>query len=201
MRRGCGPSSASGPTALVPLRYVALRAARAEVRAAALAGQLDTDGAMIAALEAVIAERACRAALLAAAEPAKRWFGELGGDPLALELDTLDAAVGWVAELRKAFDAVDLAGGESGRATAWRALVAQVAASPGAASGSGDLVPFARLAEAVARWRPAIAILVDAVGIEATVLGAGDDHLSALRERVEALRHAIDQLARLGDVP
>ncbi|MEO7095041.1 MAG: DUF4011 domain-containing protein, partial [Polyangiales bacterium] len=111
-----------------PLRYVALRTARAEIKAAAMPAQLETDGAMISALEAVMAERACRAALLGAAEPAKRWFGELGGDPLALELGKLDAAVGWSAELRRAFDAVELtgAGNSAMRATSWRALVAQV---------------------------------------------------------------------------
>ena len=32
-------------------------------------------------------------ALTAASEPAKRWFGELGGDPLALDLGKLVALV------------------------------------------------------------------------------------------------------------
>src|SRR5436309_5302020 len=109
---------------------MALRETRAAVRAAAMPGMLETDGAMITALESVIAERAARAALVAAAEPARRWFGELGGDPLTLDLERIDVAVGWAAELRRAFDAVDVANGDAGRAAAWRALVAQVAASP-----------------------------------------------------------------------
>ncbi len=177
-----------------PLRYVALRNARAEIKAAAIPAQLDTDGAMISALEAVMAERACRTALLAAAEPAKRWFGELGGDPLALDLSKLDAAVGWAADLKKAFDAVELVDGqrESLRAPAWRALVAQLAAGPSAAAS--DLAPFAKLAEAVARWLPALGRLAEAVGIDAITLGAGDDHLTALRERTDTLRLAIDSL-------
>ncbi|MDB4963878.1 MAG: helicase related protein [Myxococcales bacterium] len=178
-----------------PLRYVALRNARAEIRAAAQVGELGSDDAMITALESVIAERACRAALLAAAEPAKRWFGDLGGDPLALDLERLDAAVGWAAELRKAFDATDVIGGEQGRQAAWRSLVAQVAAGP---AGSNDSAMFARLftplADAVTRWIPALARLADAVGIDPQTLSAGDDHLAALRERVETLRHAIDSL-------
>ncbi|MBL0213282.1 MAG: DUF3320 domain-containing protein [Myxococcales bacterium] len=185
-------------TSMGPLRYVALRAARAEIKAAAMPAQLETDGAMISALEAVMAERACRAALLGAAEPARRWFGELGGDPLALDLGKLDAAVGWAAELRKAFDAVDLTETTLGtqrehlRAAAWRGLVAQVAAGPSASAA--DLAPFARLAEAVARWLPALATLATTIGIDAVTLGAGDDHLTALRERVETLRLAVDSL-------
>lgn len=181
-------------TSMGPLRYVALRNVRAEIKTAAMPAQLATDGAMIAGLEAVMAERACRAALLAAAEPAKRWFGELGGDPLALDLGKLDAAVGWSAELRKAFDAVDLQGNGNNalRATAWRALVAQVAAGPSVSAA--ELAPFSRLAEAVARWQPALAQLALAVGIDALALGAGDDHLTVLTERVEALRGAIDSL-------
>ena len=115
---------------LAPLRYLALRPIRAAIRAAAMPGMLETDGAMLTALESVIAERAARAALVAAAGPARRWFGELGGDPLALDLARIDAAVSWAAELRLAFDAVEVGRGEAGRATAWRALVAQVAASP-----------------------------------------------------------------------
>ena len=177
-----------------PLRYVALRNARAEIKAAAMPAQLATDGAMISALEAVMAERACRAALLGAAEPAKRWFGELGGDPLALDLGKLDAAVGWSAELRRAFDAVELKGGGNTalRATSWRALVAQVAAAPSASAA--ELAPFARLAEGVARWLPALSNLATTVGIDAMTLGAGDDHLAALKERVVALRLAIASL-------
>ncbi|HEU4726753.1 MAG TPA: DUF4011 domain-containing protein, partial [Kofleriaceae bacterium] len=111
---------------LAPLRFMALRPVRAAIRAAAMPGMLETDGAMISALEAVIAERAARAALAGAAGPARRWFGELGGDPLALDLARIDAAVGWAAELRRAFDAVEVGGGDAGRAAAWRALVAQV---------------------------------------------------------------------------
>jgi very-short-patch-repair endonuclease len=200
-----------------PIRYVALRGARAQVRAAAIPGQLDTDTAAITALEAVIAERAARKALLAAAEPARRWFGELGGDPLALDLARLDAAVGWAAELRRAFDAAEVAGGEAGRAAAWRALVAQVASPAGepvrpydaGASGeqAADLAPFGRLAAAVARWAPALAALTEATGIAVADLGrpgagagegaeggeaAAADHLGALLDQIEALRHAID---------
>jgi very-short-patch-repair endonuclease len=180
---------------VAPLRFVALRQIRAAVRAAAMPGMLETDGAMITALESVIAERAARAALLAAAEPARRWFGELGGDPLALDLGRIDAAVSWAAELRLAFDAVEVARGEAGRAAAWRALVAQVAANPaGDVTGSGDLVAFSRLAEAALRWQPALAALAEATGIEAALLGAGEDHLASLVERIEALRHGLDAM-------
>ena len=189
---------------LAPLRYLALRQARAAVAAAAMPGLLETDGAMITALDAVIAERAARAALVAAAGPARRWFGELGGDPLALDLGAIDAAVGWAGELRLAFDAVDVAQGGAGRAAAWRALVAQVAASPAGpgsppspeedAAAAGELAAFARLGDAIRRWRPALAALAAATGIDEVALGAGDDHLAALGRRIEALRHAIDRL-------
>jgi very-short-patch-repair endonuclease len=182
---------------LAPLRYLALREARAAVRGAAMPGMLETDAAMIGALEAVIAERAARAALVAAAAPARRWFGALGGDPLALDLARIDAAVGWAAELRLAFDAVAVAvaRGGSARDAAWRALVAQVAAHPaGDAATGGELAPFARLADAVRRWRPALAALAEATGIAEAALGAGDDHLAALRGQVAALRPAVDAL-------
>jgi very-short-patch-repair endonuclease len=203
---------------VAPVRFVALRNARAEIKAAAIPMQLETDGAMISALEAVIAERACRVALQGAAEPARRWFGDLGGDPLALEISKIDAAVGWASDLRKAFDAVDVIGGDAGRDAAWRSLVAQVAAGPTTSAGNGrseglppplppgdrrcqapaglppDLAIFGRLAEAVARWVPALAALAEATGIDRTALGAGDDHLAALRERAETLRHSIDSL-------
>jgi very-short-patch-repair endonuclease len=158
---------------------------------------LETDAAMLGALEAVIAERAARAALVAAACPARRWFGALGGDPLALDLARIDAAVGWAAELRLAFDAVAVAvaRGGSARDAAWRALVAQVAAHPaGDAAAGGELAPFARLAEAVRRWRPALAALAEATGIAEAALGAGDDHLAALRGQIDALRPAVDAL-------
>jgi very-short-patch-repair endonuclease len=185
---------------LAPLRYLALRETRAAIRAAAMPGMLETDGAMITALESVIAERAARAALVAAAGPARRWFGELGGDPLALDLAKIDAAVGWAAELRLAFDAVEVAQGGAGRAAAWRALVAQVAASPAASAGpagdaaAGELAAFARLDGAVRRWRPALAALAEATGIDEAQLGGGGDHLEALGLRIEALRHAVDAL-------
>lgn len=185
---------------LAPLRYLALRQVRAAVRAAAMPGMLETDGAMITALEAVIAERAARAALTAAAGPARRWFGELGGDPLALDLARIDAAVGWAGELRRAFDAVEVAQGAAGRAAAWRALVAQVAASPaGDAAPAGELAVFARLGDAVGRWRPALAALAEATGLPEAALGGGDaggdgDHLTALGAQIEGLRHAIDGL-------
>ncbi|MDB4956389.1 MAG: helicase, partial [Myxococcales bacterium] len=188
-----------------PLRYVALRAVRTEVRAVAVPAQLETDGAMITALEAVIAERACRAALIAAAEPAKRWFGELGGDPLALDLTRIEAAVAWGLDLRRAFDGIALTGGEHGRQIAWRALVAQVAAcSERAAStsyptilrvgGEAELGAFARLADAVARWQPAIAELAAATGISEDKLGVGPDHLGSLRSQIEALRQSMGLL-------
>ncbi|MBS1121940.1 MAG: putative helicase, partial [Deltaproteobacteria bacterium] len=171
-----------------------LRTARAAVKAVAMPLQLETDPAMITALESVIAERACRVALEAAAEPARRWFGELGGDPLALELAKIDAAVGWSSELRRAFDAVDVIGGDAGRNAAWRALVAQVAAGPGPSAGGDLATAFGRLAVAVARWVPSLAGLAEATGIDRAQLGAGDDHLVALRERTETLRHSIDSL-------
>ena len=98
---------------VAPLRYMALRAVRNELRAVALPGRLESDEAMQTALEAVIAERAVRTALLAAAEPARRWFGALGGDPLALDLPAIEGAVGWAAELRRAFDAVEVRGGDA----------------------------------------------------------------------------------------
>ena len=188
-----------------PLRYVALRAVRTEVRAVGVPMQLETDGALITGLESVIAERACSAALLAAAEPAKRWFGELGGDPLALDLPRIEAAVAWGVDLRRAFDGIAISGGEPGRQAAWRALVAQVAAcSERAAStsyptilrvgGEAELGAFARLADAVARWQPAIAELAAATGIGEGKLGLGEDHLGSLREQIEALGGAIGSL-------
>ena len=196
---------------LAPLRFLALRQTRAAIRAAAMPGMLETDGAMITALESVIAERAARAALALAAEPAKRWFGELGGDPLALDLPKIDAAVGWAAELRRAFEAVSVAGGDAGRAAAWRALVAQVAANPAAdAPGAGELARFSRLSDAALRWLPALTGLADATGIDAVTLGAADDHAAgvasgqgvaghALRDRSDALGHHAGHLAALGE--
>jgi very-short-patch-repair endonuclease len=178
-----------------PLRFVALRTARAEVKSAAMPGHLEADSAMIAALEAVVAERATRAALLAAAEPAKRWFGDLGGDALGLDLNKLDEAVAWSSELRKAFDAVEIGNGEAGRQTVWRALVAQVAAGvPMPASSGPEANSFGRLADAVARWSPSLVALGTATGIPTASLAAGEDHLVALRERIETLRLSIDAL-------
>ncbi len=190
--------SASGFFGAGPVRYMALRGARAEVRAVAIAGPLESDAVMITALEAVIAERACRKALLAAAEPAKRWFGDLfAGDLLALDLLRIEQAVSWAADLRKAFDGVAVVGGDAGRIGAWRSLVAQVAAVPGAEGTSIDASTpacFGRLAECVARWQPALVRLAETTGIEVAALGAGDDHLGLLREQIETLRHAIDAL-------
>ncbi|HSR98853.1 MAG TPA: DUF3320 domain-containing protein, partial [Kofleriaceae bacterium] len=178
---------------VAPLRFMALRETRASVRAAAMPGMLETDGAMITALESVIAERAARAALLAAAEPARRWFGDLGGDPLELDLARIDAAVSWAAELRLAFDAVQIARGDSGRAAAWRALVAQVAANPAADTpAGGELGAFSRLSDAALRWRAALTALAEATGIESAVLGVGADHLAALGQQVESLRASLD---------
>lgn len=195
---------------MAPLRYMALRAARAAVRAAAQPGQLETDEAMIEALEAVIAERACREALLGAAESAKRWFGDLfpggsaesghlhaGGDALSLDLARIEDAVAWGADLRRAFEQVAVAGGDTGKQAAWRALVAQVAASPAEAGDrpAVELAPFARLAAAVRRWEPAVADLAAATGIAQELLGAGPQHLPALREQVEVLFRAVASLA------
>lgn len=190
---------------VAPLRFVALRAARAEVAAASAiptaAGGFATDDAMIEALEDVIAERACRKALAAASEPARRWFGDLAEDPMVLDLERVESAVAWASELRRAFDALALAGGDAGRQAAWRALVAQVASGPGAALGAaavdaarGELAAFARLAEAVARWRAALGILADATGVPRETLGDKDDHLTGLREQLAAWRHAVDAL-------
>ena len=178
---------------MAPVRYVALRSARAAVREVALPLALETDDAMITALEAVMAERACRKALVAAAEPAKRWFGDLHVDEIGnADLSRIDAAVKWAAELRKAFDATDVIGGEPGRTTAWRALVAQVAAAPDAGATTPNT--FARLAECVVRWAPAIEALAEVTGIEGAAIGAGDEHLVALREQIETLRHSIETL-------
>ncbi len=178
---------------VAPLRYVALRTVRAEVRSAALPGELHSDQAMIDALEGAIAERACRAALTAAAEPARRWFGELGGDPLVLDLSKVDAAVGWAGELRKAFDVAEVP--EPLRANAWRALVAQVASTP---TAGDDLGVFARAADAVHRWQLAVVALAETTGIPVAALGptpaAYPDHLANLTEQATYLEQAIDQL-------
>lgn len=177
---------------VAPLRYVALRTARAAVQAAALPGALASDEAMLVALEAVIAERACRTALEAAAEPARRWFGELGGDPLTIAVEPIEAALAWAGELRRAFDQVAIAGGESARQTAWRALVAQITVTTGA--DRADLVPFARLADAVARYQPTLAFLAEATGIPLVQLGAGHDHLAVVRTQVDALARSVRAL-------
>jgi hypothetical protein len=177
---------------MAPVRYVALRTVRATVREVGIPTMLETDDTMITALEAVLAERATRKALLAAAEPAKRWFGDLlAADLDALDLVGIDAAVKWAAELRKAFDAVDVTGGDAGRTQAWRALVAQVAAAP---NETITAPIFARFAESVARWSPAIDRLATATGIDRTAIGAGEDHLGALREQIETLRHSVEAL-------
>ncbi len=183
-------------TSMAPLRYVALRTARAAVQAAAHPGVLASDEAMLAGLEAIVAEQACRAALQAAAEPARRWFGELAGDPLTIAVEPLEAALAWAAELRGAFDRVSIAGGESARQTAWRALVAQVTVTTGAGRNDrADLVPFARLADAVARYQPAVVVLGEATGIPLVHLGAGHDHLAVVRTQVDALARSVGALA------
>jgi very-short-patch-repair endonuclease len=89
------------------------------------------------------------------------------------------------------FDAVDVIGGESGRETAWRALVAQVSASPG--EGIGNDV-FGRLGREVVRWQASLTELVAATGIKLAADDIGD-HLALLAERTATLRHAIDELA------
>ncbi len=181
---------------MAALRYMALRNARAIVKAAALPGKLETDASMVSALEAVIAERACREALIAAAEPAKRWFGDLGGDALALDLPKIEEAVAWGVELRKTFDALTIGGGEPGKQAAWRALIAQVAASPDTNEKPAvELAPFGRLAAAVRRWEPAVGELATATGIPQLLLGAGANHLVALAEQVETLRQSVASFA------
>ena len=68
--------------------------------------------------------------------------------------------VAWGVELRRAFDQLTINFGEPGKQAAWRALVAQVAASPDASERPAvELAPFARLAATVARWEPALAEL------------------------------------------
>jgi hypothetical protein len=174
------------------LRYVALRTPRAQVRAAA-GGSLDQDAGMLIALEAVLAERACRTALEGAAEPARRWFGSLAGDPLSLDLAAIEAAAAWGGDLRRAFDTATIAGGESGRQAAWRTLVALVSASTD--HETGELAPFARLAAAVTRWQPTLADVASATGIAQVLLGAGSDHLASLRDQLHVLRGAVGSLA------
>ncbi len=179
---------------LAPVRYMALRNPRAEIKAAAVPLQLETDSSMLAGLEAVIAERACRVALLAAAEPAKRWFGELTRDPLELDIDAVENAVKWGVDLRRAFDALEIAGNEKDREVAWRALVAQVAASTNRDTDEAGLAAFRRLADAVTRWLPALVDLGEATGIDLRAENA-PDHLAMLAERTATLRHAVDELA------
>ncbi len=174
-----------------PVRYLALRTARAQVRAA---GHLESDAAMVTALEAVIAERACRAALLAASEPARRWFGDLvSADLLAASLGSLETAVTWAGELRRAFDQVTVHGGETAKQAAWRALVAQVAATTG--ETGTELTAFATLAAATVRWRAALAALAAATGIAESALGSGADHLVQLRDQLELLSPLAPALA------
>jgi len=181
---------------IAALRFMALRNARAAVKAAAQPGKLETDESMIPALEAVIAERACREALLAAAEPAKRWFGDLGGDALSLDLPKIEEAVAWGALLRKAFDQLTINFGEPGKQTAWRSLVAQVAASQDASERPAvELAPFARLAATVGRWEPALVELATTTGIPQSLLGAGADHLASLHAQVGTLRHSVATFA------
>ncbi|HEY1813199.1 MAG TPA: DUF3320 domain-containing protein [Kofleriaceae bacterium] len=180
-------------TSVAPLRYVALRTARATVQAASVPGTLASDEAMLVGLEALVAERACRTALQGAAEPARRWFGELAGDPLAVDVERLEAALAWAGELRRSFDQLAIAGGDTARLTAWRALVAQITVTTGA--DRADLVPFARFADAVARYQPALAALADATGIPLAHLGAGHDHVAVVRTQVDALALTIGALA------
>jgi hypothetical protein len=107
-------------------RWFALRKARADVRGALAGGRLPDDLTVASDLEVAGDERAIRRLLGEAANPARRWFGELGGgDPDVMDLDRVDAAMAWVRELRAAFEAVPL-GGSAKRDAAWRALVAQV---------------------------------------------------------------------------
>ena len=179
-------------TSAAPLRFMALRSARATIKAAS-GGALETDDAMLVALEAVIAERATREALLGAAEPAKRWFGAMAGDVLSLDLGAIENAAAWCTELRRAFEALTIAGGDTGRQAAWRTLVALVCAQ--ADADCGELAPFARAAAAVDRWQPALAELAAATGIALSELGAGSDHLAALRDQLAVLIAAEASLA------
>jgi hypothetical protein len=182
---------------VAPLRYMALRTPRAELDAVAVPGAALTDDVAVTALEAVIAERACRAALDAAAEPARRWFGALGSDPRNIDGAAVEAAMTWANELRRAFDQVAIV--EWAKPTAWRALVAQVAADPidDAAATIAELAPFRRVAAAVAHWQLAIADAASATGIASatfTELAADGEALVALREQLDALAAAVDAL-------
>lgn len=176
-------------TSVKPLRFVALRRVRAQMRAAALPMQLSSDEAMIEVLEAMIAERACREALEQAAEPAQRWFGELWSHVHTLDLEELEAAIAWAGDLRRVFERVAVTDGEAGRQAAWRALIAEVV------SPTTTTTLFSRLADSYSRWVPAIAELAAATGIRLDMLGAGPDHLPALRAQIETLDGALDQLA------
>lgn len=192
-------------TSVAPLRFVALRRARAQLRAVALPNQLTSDEAMIQVLEAMIAERACREALERAVEPAQRWFGELWSHVLTLDLEEIEAAIAWAADLRRRFDSVAVTEGEMGRQTAWRALIAQVVAPTTAepvdleadrGAGANELRDgmFSRLADAYSRWVPAMDELAAATGIKPELLGVGPDHVRALRAQIDILAQAIDQL-------
>jgi hypothetical protein len=70
---------------VAPVRFVTLRNVRAAVKEVAVPEQCETDLDMMTALEALIAVRACRSALEAAAEPARRWFGELAPEPFGIK--------------------------------------------------------------------------------------------------------------------
>ena len=122
----------------------------------------------------------------AAAEPARRWFGDLGGQPLALDLAGIEAAGTWCAELRRAFEQLTIAGGEQrspgGVARARRA---------GRRAGERDR----RRARAVLRGcpmrsragSPRSSSSSTATGIALAELGAGADHLASLREQIAML--------------
>src|SRR5262249_47228365 len=66
---------------LAPLRYLALREARAAICAAAMPGMLATDGAMITALGSVVAPRAAPGGLSGAGGPARARGGRPRGGP------------------------------------------------------------------------------------------------------------------------
>ncbi|MBP9206276.1 MAG: DUF3320 domain-containing protein [Kofleriaceae bacterium] len=168
------------------VRFVALRAARAEVRRALLVDRLPADLVLAEDLEVAAEERVVARLLAEAAAPAKRWFADLWtGDPRTLDLERAEAAIAWARELRRTFDGIRMTGA---RDTAWRALVAQVAAPllPGAAPGSDvDGPRFGDGAAAVVRWRAALARLAEVAGVEPGGLDGERGHLPAVLAQVE----------------
>jgi len=96
----------------------ALRAVRAEVRAAALQCRLETDERCCRARSGDRGAAACRGALESAVEPLAVWFGELGKASRwrRSRRHRRCARLGFGA--RRAFDRVAVAGGEGGKQAA-----------------------------------------------------------------------------------